>query len=42
MKDYSKSNTEYDSWGNSNSSFHVGSDILNLLFFHDIFKFFHV
>ena len=29
---------EYDPLGNSNSSFHVGADILNLLFLHDYFS----
>ena len=47
------SDTEYDTSGNSNSSFHVGADILNLLFLYYIiilflyyyfyfFIFFHV
>ena len=30
------SDTEYDTSGNSNSSFHVGADILNLLFLYYI------
>ena len=34
--------TEYDLSGNSNSSFYVGADILNLLLLHDFFIFFHV
>ena len=33
------SNTEHDPSGHSNSSFHVGADILNLLFLHDFFIF---
>ena len=33
------SNTEYDPSGNSNLSFHVGADILNLLF---LFEFFYI
>ena len=36
------SGTEYDPSGNSNSSFHVGADILNLLFLYEPFMFFHV
>ena len=36
------SDTDYDSSGNSNSSFHVGPGILNLLFLYDFFIFFHV
>ena len=38
------SNTEYDTSGNSNFSFHVGASkfLLNLLFLHDFFTFFHV
>ena len=35
------SDTEYDPSDNSNSSFHAGADILNLLFLYD-FIFFHV
>ena len=34
------SDTEYDPSGNSNSSFHVGADILNLLFLYDFFYIF--
>ena len=34
------SNTEYDPSGNSNSSFHVRADILNLLFLYDFFRFY--
>ena len=33
------SDVEYDPSGNS--SFHVGTDILNLLFLYDFFIFFH-
>ena len=33
---------ENDASGNLNSSFHVGADILNLLFLDDTFIFFHV
>ena len=36
------SDTEYDQSGNSNSSCHIGAEILNLLFFYDFFIFFHV
>ena len=36
------SDAEYDPSGNSNFSFHVGTDILNLLFFYDFFIFYHV
>ena len=36
------SNTEYDRSGNSNSSFHLGADILYLLLLNDFFPFFHV
>ena len=36
------SDTEYGPSGNSNSSFHVGADILNLLFLYDFFIFLHV
>ena len=32
--------TEYDTAGNSNSSFHLVADILNLLYFYDHFIFF--
>ena len=35
------SDTEYDPWGRSNFSFHVGTDILNSLFFYDFFIFLH-
>ena len=45
FKMYSKqsliSDAEYDQSGNSNSSFHVGADILNLLFLYDFLIFFH-
>ena len=34
------SDTEYGPLGNSNSSFHVGADILNLLFLYGFFMFF--
>ena len=34
--------TEYDPSGNSNSSFHAGADILNLLSLDDFFMFYHV
>ena len=33
---------EFDPSGNSNTSLHVGADILNLLFLYDFFIFFHV
>ena len=33
---------EYDPSGNSNSSFHVGADILSLLFLYDFLIFFRV
>ena len=33
---------EYRPSGNSNSSFHVGADTLNLLLLNDFFMFFHV
>ena len=36
------SDTEYDRSGNSNLSFHVGADILNLLLLYEFFMFFHV
>ena len=36
------SDTEYDPSGNSNSSLHVGADILNLLLLCELFKFFDV
>ena len=36
------SDTEYDPLSNSNFSFHVGTDILNLLILYDFFIFFHV
>ena len=36
------SDVEYDPSGNSNSTFHVVADILNLLFLYDFFIFFHV
>ena len=36
------SDTEYDPSGNSNLSFHVGVDILNLLLLYELFMFFHV
>ena len=36
------SDTEYDPSGNSNLSFHVGADILNLLLSYKIFMFFHM
>ena len=32
---------EYDPFGNSNLSFHVGDDILNLLLLYDLSIFFH-
>ena len=35
------SDIEYDPSGNSNSSFHVGADILNLLLLYEHFMFFH-
>ena len=31
------SDTEYDPLGNSNSLFHAGADILNLVFLYDFF-----
>ena len=31
---------EYEPSGNSNLSFHVGADILNLLLFYELFMFF--
>ena len=34
--------TENDPSGNSNSSLHVGADILNLLLLYELFTFFHV
>ena len=34
------SDTEYDPSGNSKSSFHVGADILNLLFWYDFYYIF--
>ena len=37
---FKKSDTEYDLLGNSNSSFHVGADILSLLFLHVFLKYF--
>ena len=33
---------EYDPSCNSNSSFHVRADILNLLFLYGLFTFFHI
>ena len=36
------SDTEYDLTGNSDYSFHVGADILNLLFLYYYFMFFHL
>ena len=36
------SDTEYEPTDNSNSSFHVGADILNLLLLYELFMFFHV
>ena len=33
---------EYDPTGNSNSSLHVGADILSLFFLYELFMFFHV
>ena len=36
------SGIEYDPSGNSNSSFYVEADILNLLFIYDFFIFFQV
>ena len=36
------SDTEYDPFGNSSLSFHVGADILNLLLLYKLFMFFHV
>ena len=36
------SNIEYDPSGNSNLSFHVGTDILNSLLMYEPFIFFHV
>ena len=34
--------TDYDRSGNSNFSFHVEADILNLLILHEYFIFFHM
>ena len=46
FKIYSKQSlifdTEYDPSGNSNLSFHVWADILNLLLLCELFMFFHV
>ena len=39
---YSISDTEWDSFCNSNSSCHVAADILNLLLLYELFMFFHV
>ena len=36
------SDTEYDSSNNSSFSFHVGPDILNLLFWNNVFIFLHI
>ena len=36
------SDIEVDPSGNSNSAFHVGADVLNLLFLYDFYVFFHV
>ena len=36
------SDIEYDPFGNSNLSFDVGADILNLLSLYELFMFFHV
>ena len=36
------SDIEYDLSGNSNSSLHVGADILNLLLLYELFTFFYV
>ena len=36
------SDMEYDPSGNSNLSFHVGADVLNLLFLYDFSIFLHV
>ena len=36
------SDIECDTSSNSNSSFHVGADIVNLLFSYDFFIFSHV
>ena len=36
------SDIEYNPFGNSISSFHVGADILNLLYLYVFFMFFHV
>ena len=33
---------DYDPSGNPNSSFHIGADVLNLLFLYDFFIFLHV
>ena len=45
-KEYTQINLEYlilnMIHGNSNSSLHVGADILNLLLWYEIFMFFHV
>ena len=37
-----RSDTEYHPSGNSNLSFHVRADLLNVLPLYDIFMFFHV
>ena len=42
FKIYSKQSLISDPSGNSNSSFHVGVDIVNLLFLYDFFIFFHL
>ena len=43
FKIYSKESrifdTEYDPSGNSTSSFHIGVDVLNLLFLYEFFMF---
>ena len=39
---YFLNDTEYDPSGNSNLSFHIGADILNLLLSYVLFMFFHV
>ena len=36
------SDTEYDPSGNSNLSFQLIADLLNLLLLHKLFMFFHV
>ena len=36
------SDTEYDLSGNSNLSFHIEADILDILIFYDSFIFFYV